>query len=138
MSTPILKTLKADPNNKLDFSRHKHELKGGALKVWKEFAKEHPYWWSLTDLPTVERYCQLVHIERTFRLKFDRAGADLDAMKLVWAMIKQVSLEIKSAEYSLGLTPQSRAALKLKEPADQAAREEASKKGGKALDPAKL
>ena len=137
MSTPILKTLTADPNHRVDFRKHKHKLKGGALNVWKEYAKQPPYWWSVSDLGTVERYCQLVHIERDLRDNWS-ATNDLTEMKIVWMMIKQISLEMKSVEYSLGLTPQARAALKLKEPADQTEREQTRKKGSKAIDPSDL
>lgn len=136
MSTPILKSLKADPNSKVDFSQHEHRLEGGALEIWEAFANEHPYWWAMTDLGTVERYCQLAHIERELRTEWAKASEVADK-RSVWMMVKQVSLEMKAAEYSLGLTPQSRAALKLKDPPDQGARE-AVKKGGKVIDPSDL
>lgn len=138
MSTPILKTLVADPDNVVDFSKHKPGLTGEALKIWKALANEHPYWWSESDLLTVERYCLLVAVNRSINKDYHKA-TELADKKTLFAMLKASSIEMKAAEYSLGLTPQGRAALKLKDPSNQKGREqEAKKKGAAVVKPSDL
>lgn len=137
MSTPILKSLTADPKATIDFAEHKHDLTGGALKIWKEFASSHPYWWTVNDLHAVERYCDLLEFGRKLRKEADKAKGDLAALKTVWSMIKSNAIEAKAVEYSLGLTPQSRAALKLRDPGNQS-NPTKSETGGDVLDPADL
>ncbi len=54
-----------------------------------------------------------------------------------WSVMKALSLELKSVEYALGVSPQGRAALKLDWPTNQADRETPDE-GDDPADPAEL
>lgn len=127
MSTPILKNLKADPTQKIDLSAHEPDgLVGNALAVWQHFVVNTPYWWSESDLLTIERYCFLIGADRTLRREMNSAdeAEDYTEYGKLWKTMKSLSLELKNVEYSLGVTPQGRAALKLDYAEGQTGRED--------------
>lgn len=137
MSTPILKSLQADPDSLVDMEALTPSgLEGHALEVWRHFAANPPYWWSATDMMTVERYCFLIGVNRYVQDTMNEAqrGGDFKRYVDAWATMKSLSLELKNVEYSLGVTPQGRAALKLAHPDDQSKRE-TPESDGAALDP---
>lgn len=139
MSTPILKRLHADPSTSIDLNQYKPELSAEAQETWDYYLDNTPFWWSVHDLPTFERYCQLIGLTKQLNQDIEKARAN-DKPKAVfdlWSVVKSASLEVQKLEYALGLTPQSRAALKLELPADQTGREEPSG-GDDPLDPAEL
>ena len=140
MSTPILKTLQADPDSVPDLEAHTPAgLEGAALEVWDHFVRNTPYWWSVSDLLTVERYCFLIGVDRNVRTAMNTAqqGNDFKRYADGWAVMKSLSIELKNVEYSLGVTPQGRAALKLAHPDNQMDRE-TPEDSGDPIDPADL
>lgn len=140
MSTPILKSLKAEPGDEPDMSAHQPDLEEDAQKVWDYYAAHTPFWWAVSDLLTVERYCTLVAVSRQAKKQMDRAlsrdnddtGADYTRF---YAVFKSANLELKAVEYQLGLTPQGRAALKLPTAAAQTNREDDGEPDEEILDP---
>lgn len=139
MSTPILKNLQADPDTVVDMSDPPDTLIDQALDVWNRFAANPPYWWSESDLVTVERYCFLIGVDRYVRKQMNEARAEGDFKRYAdaWSTMKSLSLELKNVEYSLGVTPQGRAALKLAHPGNQADREQ-PEGAGTPIDPRDL
>lgn len=141
MSTPILKSLKAEPGDEPDMNAYEPVgLNEDARAVWDHFARKTPYWWAVSDLLTVERYCDLVGVVRAVRRKMDEAlnRTDDDAThdyKTFYAILKSASLELKNLEYQLGLTPQGRAALKLPHGANQGEKEGDDEDGYGAINP---
>lgn len=137
MSTPILKNLQADPDSAPDLLAYEPEgLEGAAREVWDHFAAATPYWWGTSDLMTVERYCFLIGVDRNVRATMNEAQRQNDFKRYAdaWSVMKSLSLELKNVEYSLGVTPQGRAALKLSHPDDQGARERPAEDGAP-MDP---
>jgi hypothetical protein len=126
MSTPILKTLVADPTSRVELDDYKPaDLTPDGQDVWEMLSQAPPYWWSVHDLLTVERYCQMVGLDRSMRrlLATAEENGELSDISKIWQVIKSASIEIKALEYALGLTPQARAALRLEAPPDQGERE---------------
>ncbi len=139
MSTPILKNLKADPDTTVDLTAHyPAELSKEAMEVWDQLAANTPWWWSEADLFTVERYCYLIGTDRVVRRQMNQADNDgnFNRYKSAWSIMKALSLELKSVEYALGVSPQGRAALKLDWDPEQPNREEGD--GEEPVDPADL
>lgn len=141
MSTPILKSLKAEPGDEPDLSAYEPEhLDEEGRKVWDYYARNTPFWWAVSDLITVERYCTLVSVSRQAKREMDRALARDDDESgrdytRFYGVFKSASLELKAAEYQLGLTPQGRAALKLPTAAAQVGREDDGEQDQEVLDP---
>ena len=116
MTTPVMKSLKADPDVLPPIGDYQTtNLTGSALKVWDQFVLDPPYWWNKHDLMTAERYCVILGIEHDLRgsLTPDLLKTEPTAYVDLVKLLKSISIELKSVEYSLGLTPQAKAALKL-------------------------
>jgi phage terminase small subunit len=129
MSTPVMKRLEVDLERTIDMGSAPSALVGrDAVEVWERFAANPPVWWDYQDLPTVERYCDLVGVYRQIRRVVDRCEQHgLAEFSDMVKALKAVSLEVKGLEYSLGLTPQARAALKMTVTAGTAASEKVKK-----------
>lgn len=142
MTTPILKSLKAQPGDEPDMADYTPVgLDSEGMKVWNHFVASTPFWWSESDLVTVERYCHLVATERAVRKVMNDSNTNNEWKRYedAWKVMKPLAVELKAVEYSLGLSPQGRAALKLPSNAGQGKREDDNEDPeDEAMDPDEL